>query len=64
MYVDLASDYLPQEADVARIRVDYRKQLRVGDITVVKKKIESPLCYIAFYDSAGEMHVATEFVLR
>lgn len=63
MYVDLASDYLPQEAVVKRIRVDYRKQLKVGDITVIKKKIEDEHCYIAFYDTEDEMHVSTEFII-
>ncbi len=61
MYVDLASDYLPPDADVKRIRVDYRKQLRVGDDAVIKKKVEKNRCYIAFYDTQDDMHVSTEF---
>lgn len=63
MYVDLASDYLPQEAIVKRIRVDYRKQLKVGDTAIIKQKIENDHCYIVFYDKEDEMHVSTEFII-
>ena len=63
-YVDLASDYLPENQSVKRIRVDYRKQLPVGDVMVVKRKVESNICYIAFCDRQNELHVGTEFLLE
>lgn len=63
MYVDIASDYIPEEQEVRRLRVDYRKQMRVGDTMVIKRGWIDNSCYIAFYDEAGEMHVSTEFVL-
>lgn len=63
MYVDIASDYIPKEDNVLRIRVDYRKQVKVGDILIVKRAWEADHCYVAFYDEDGEMHVSTEFLL-
>lgn len=64
MYVDIASDYLPKGEDVARIRVDYRKQVKVGDQLVVKQQIIDDHCYIAFCDEQDELHVGTEFIIR
>lgn len=63
MYVDLASDYIPVSGEVKRIRVDYRKQMKVGETMVVKRAWEENRCYVAFYDETDEMHVSTEFVL-
>lgn len=64
MYVDIASDYLPEQRNVKRIRVDYRKQVRVGDVLTVKRAWEDNHCYVAFFDEANDMHVSTEFVLN
>lgn len=64
MYVDLACDYIPVQQDVKRIRVDYRKQMRVGETMVVKRAWEENRCFVAFYDEAGDMHVSTEFVME
>ncbi|MBR1568613.1 MAG: hypothetical protein IJ648_06570, partial [Lachnospiraceae bacterium] len=63
MYVDIASDYLPKGEEVRRIRVDYRKQVKVGDQLVIKQQIVDDHCYIAFYDEQDELHVGTEFVI-
>ncbi len=63
MYVDIASDYIPEAGKVMRIRVDYRKQVKVGDILVVKRAWEGNHCFVAFYDEADDMHVSTEFIL-
>ncbi len=63
MYVDIASDYLPETKDVKRLRVDYRKQVKIGDTMIVKQAYEGNHCYVAFYDEADEMHVSTEFLL-
>lgn len=63
VYVDVASDYLPEHVSIKRIRVDYRKQLKIGDVTVIRKKIEGNVCYIAFCDETGVLHVGTEFVI-
>lgn len=63
MYVDIASDYISQSGEVKRIRVDYRKQVKVGDILVVKRAWDENRCYVAFYDEKDEMHVSTEFIL-
>lgn len=64
MYVDIASDYIPKAGNVVRIRVDYRKQVKVGDTLIVKRAWEENHCYVAFYDEDGEMHVSTEFLLN
>ncbi len=61
MYVDIASDYLPQEAEIKRIRVDYRKQMKVGDTMLILQKWVDEKCYIAFCNENKEMHVSTEF---
>lgn len=63
MYVDIASDYLPKGGKVQRIRVDYRKQVKVGDQLVIKQQIVDDHCYIAFYDEQDELHVGTEFII-
>lgn len=64
MYVDLASDYIPKQADISRIRVDYRKQVKIGDRMYIRRKQTEEVCYVAFYDEAGTMHVSTEFIIR
>lgn len=64
IYVDIASDYLPSQVDVKRIRVDYRKQMQIGDIMVIKQTWEEEKCYVAFCDENGDMHVSTEFTIR
>lgn len=64
MYVDLASDYIPASREVRRIRVDYRKQMKVGETMVVKRAWEENRCYVAFYDETDDMHVSTEFMLE
>ncbi len=63
MYVDIASDYLPEDRKVSRVCVDYRKQVRVGDVMLVKRAWLDNRCYVAFYDAADNMHVSTEFWL-
>lgn len=64
MYVDIASDYLPENAEITRIRVDYRKQVKIGDRMYIRRHLEEGRCYVAFYDDAGDMHVSTEFMIR
>lgn len=64
MYVDIASDYIPKHSDVARIRVDYRKQVKIGDRMYIRRRQVGDDCYVAFYDEAGDMHVSTEFGIR
>lgn len=64
LYVDIASDYIPEQKDVQQLRVDYRKQMKVGDIMVIKRGWEGNHCYVAFYDETDEMHVSTEFMLK
>lgn len=61
MYVDIASDYLPENRQVQRMCVDYRKQMQVGDVMLVKQAWIENRCYVAFYDEADNMHVSTEF---
>ena len=64
MYVDIASDYLPEYAEIARIRVDYRKQVKIGDRMYIRRQVTEDKCYVAVYDEAGDMHVSTEFIIR
>lgn len=64
MYVDIASDYLPENAEIIRIRVDYRKQVKIGDRMHIRRHLAEDRCYVAFYDNAGDMHVSTEFMIR
>ncbi len=63
MYVDVAADYIPEEQNVKRIRVDYRKQFQDGDCVIVKRSQQGNQCFVAFYDDADEMHVSTEFTM-
>ena len=63
-YIDMALDYIPEEADIAMLRVQYNLPARKNDNIVVKTAKEKNAYYVLLENEQGELFVSLEFTER
>ena len=64
IYVDIASDFLPEDREVSRIRVEYRLQLKVGETLIVRRCLTEDKALIVFSSEDDYTHAVLEFTFK
>lgn len=62
-YVNIAADYLPEGCEIARLRVEYKKQAHLNDVLVPYVVTEGDKVLVSLRDEADAVYVNTEFSL-
>ena len=57
-------DYIPEEADIAMLRVQYNLPARKNDNIVVKTAKDKNAYYVLLENEQGELFVSLEFTER
>lgn len=60
-YVSMAVNYLPQDFKISKLRVEYKKQARLGDILIPYVVKEESSVVVSLRDEQGAVYVNTEF---
>ncbi len=60
-YVAIAAEYLPGEFQVRRLRAEYKRQARLGDVMVPGISWTDGVCVVTLNDEAGRPYVILEF---
>lgn len=60
-YIKLGCNYIPEDRDVASVRVEYKTSIKLGDKVSVSTCEKDGLLYIRFDDEAGNEYSVLEF---
>ncbi len=63
-YVNIASDYLPADVAIEKVRVEYKKQAHLHDVLVPYVVTEQDRVVVSLRDEAGAVFVNVEFLTR
>ncbi len=63
-YIAMAADLLPEEADICQLRVEYKKQARLGDMICLKTGQMDGNRIISLCDEEGNVFAIVSFGLR
>lgn len=63
-YIKMASGYLPEEADIAQLRAEYRRQAFLGDVIVPNVSEQDGKHIISLCDKAEKPYAVLEFTHR
>lgn len=59
-YVQMAMEFLPKEAEVHQLRVEYKKSAVYGDIVYPKRAVEEDRTVVELCDEAGKLYAVVE----
>lgn len=63
-YVQLASEYLPEGFAVSRLRAEYKRQARMGDVLYPLVEQGDGVCRVALCDAEGKPFEITDFMQK
>lgn len=63
-YIQIASDYVPEDAEVWQICCQYKKQARKGDILKIYRKIEEKRIIIVLKDTEDSIYTTISYDIK